>query len=139
VRCLHILTAGLLLMAIGCFNRATVAPETSPERKVVEKFLKEMKDDDGDGMKRLVSPDWLDENDIDLDDYHVNAYSPVSYQVTKVKGNKVTAEISFSSGSVHRLVFEVSEEDGKYFIVPGEADDDGWIHPWQKVETGVRK
>jgi len=98
-----------------------------------------MIDSDEAGEKKMISPEWLEENDIDIDDYQVNSYSPEDYEITKVKGSKVVAEIIFSDGDAHRLTFKVSKEKGKYYIVPGEADDDGWIHPWQKVETGVRK
>ncbi len=138
MRYVRILAAGLLLVAVGCFNRVTVAPETSPEKRVVEKFIKQMMDDDEDGMKELISPDWLDENDIDLDDYQVNAYEPTNYRVTKVKGNRVTAELLFSSGSAHELVFEVSKEGGKYYIVPGSYDEGEWIHPWAEIEENIR-
>jgi hypothetical protein len=139
MHCVRILAAGLLLISVGCFNRLTVKPEPGPEQKVVEKFLKEMVDGDEDGMKKFISPEWLEDNDIDIDDYQVNAYSPTSFTVTKVKGSKVTVKILFSGGSTHKLMFKVSEEDDKYYIVPGSYDEDEWIHPWQEAETDIDK
>jgi hypothetical protein len=136
---LPVLIAGSLLVFAGCFNRATVQPEASPEQKAVEKYIKRMIASDEEGEKKMISPEWLEENDLDIDDYQVNSYSPEDYEIMKVKGSKVTAEIIFKDGDAHRLVFKVSKEKGKYYIVPGTYDEDEWIHPWQSVETSVRK
>ncbi|MEO0082226.1 MAG: hypothetical protein ABIL25_08045 [candidate division WOR-3 bacterium] len=137
---LPVLAACSLVFLTGCPSRATVKPviETKPEQKVVERFLRRMIDDDEEGMKKLISPQWIEENDIDLNDYRVNAYSPQDFEITKVKGTKVTAEIIFGDGDAHRLEFRVRKENGKYYIVPGLYDEDNWIHPWTDVETNVR-
>jgi len=138
-RLLSFLAACSLLLAAGCPNRATVSPPSDPSTRRVERFLDAMIDDDQDGMKKMISPAWAEENDIDLDDYQVNAYSPESYEITKVKGSKVTAEIIFNDGDAHRLVFKVTKEGSKFYIEPGSYDEDEWIHPWVSVTTSVRK
>ncbi len=134
-----VLTAAAVLLFAGCFNRVTVTPEPSPQQKAVEKYLKRMIAGDEEGEKKMISPDWLEENDLDIDDYQVNSYTPEDYEIMKARGSKITAEIIFSDGDAHRLVFEVSKEGGKYYIVPGSYDEDNWIHPWQDVKTSVRK
>ena len=134
-----VLAAGLVMVFAGCISRTTVVVGSTPEQRAVEKFLGRMIDSDEDGEKKMISPQWLEENDLDIDDYQVNSYSPEDYEITKVKGSKITVEIIFSDGDAHRLVFLVRKEGGKYYIVPGSYDEDGWIHPWQSVKTSVRK
>lgn len=125
-----------VLAGVGCPKRGPSFGD-DPRARCVNKFLNAMVDDDAERMAKLISQEWLDAEGIDLDDYQVNAYSPRSYIIEKVKGDKVTAVIRFASGGAHRLQFKVSQENGKYYIVPGEADSDGWIHPWIDVETDI--
>ncbi|MBN2537860.1 hypothetical protein JXB37_06250 [candidate division WOR-3 bacterium] len=134
----------LAVLGAGCPSRATVARQ-SPARAVVEEFLTAMVEEDEDRMEELISPAWLEENDVDFWDYELNSYSPVDFKVTAVKGGLVTAEIEFEAGGAHRLVFETRKENGRWYIVPGSYDepdwdwgDDGWVHPWKEIETDIR-
>jgi hypothetical protein len=129
--------AAVALLSVGCPSRQTVG-RPDPVKQTVAKFVGAMMEDDEEAMTSMLSPRWLDEEAVDLEEADINAYSPDRYKIDKVEGNRVTVTIFFTSGSKNRLVFRVREEDGEWYIVPGEYDFDGWIHPWVSVEEGVK-
>jgi hypothetical protein len=126
----------LLLAGVGCPRRGTTLRD-NPRARCVSRFIDAMMEDDKSAMAGLISPEWLDEEQVDLADYDINAYGPSSYEVEEAKGTLVTAVIRFASGGAHRLTFRVSQEQGEYYVVPGRVDTDNWIHPWTTVEANI--
>ena len=141
-----VLVAAALLGA-GCPARHALK-KSQLEIATVEAFLDAMVADDEAAQAALISPAWLEDEGIDLDDdyedYRINGYTPTGYKVIGVEDGIVTAEIEFENDGAHRITFLVREEQGRGCIVPGsveEADDFGdptWINPWQEVESNIR-
>jgi len=138
-RTLVLTVLGIALVAgLGCPHRASTVRD-DPRARCVSSFLDAMVDEDEARMVALISPGWLDDEGIDLADNQLNVYTPGSYDIEEVKGTLVVALIRFRAGGAHRLTFRVSQEGNGYYIVPGRADADGWIHPWVDIETYVEE
>lgn len=121
---------GAILAACSSKGRET------EEVRTVRKFLLAMKDDDQAGMKALISPTWLQDNGLSIDDYDINRFALLDYTIEKVKGNEVTVLVKFIPGA-HRLVLRVTREENRCYIEPGGANERGFIDPWVKVDKFV--
>ncbi len=127
---LGVVLLGAMLAGCGSKGRET------EEVRTVRKFLLAMKDDNQAGMKTLISPAWLRDNGLSIDDYDINRFALLDHTIEKVEGNEVTVLVKFIPGA-HRLVLRVTREEGRCYIEPGGANERGFIDPWVRVDKFV--
>lgn len=114
--------------------------EDDPQKALVDEFLKLMCEDKHDGyaLMKYISPEYIDDNDLDEDDYQVNTYYPKDYSIENSKnGNVVTKIWGKNKSWIHKLTFKVVKENGKYYLYPG-SHSDSYIDPWYKITTFVK-
>jgi hypothetical protein len=134
MRCCTLLALVCLVGLTGCPNRANIRPEDG-QTELIDRFFKAMVSDEVKDDKKLVSPAWVEANDIDLDDYFINWYSGAEdYEVESVEGDRVTMLVKYYGGTDMRMIIQTSFENDRHYIVPGGHDDE-YIHPWLKAES----
>ncbi len=111
----------------------------SSKNDYVTKFIQAWIDDeDDDYLRRFISPDYCDDEVVDLNDYYINNYSPVDFCVVGQEGSYTIAYVWGSDkGWIHKVYFEVTSEDGDYYLYPSEISENDYVYPWYKVETYV--
>lgn len=117
-------------------------PTASPE-SVISDFLDIWVNDSGndDKLMEFISPKYLSDNYLDKTKYNVNLYYPKGYKIesTDNNTNRVTVLIWGENKSwMHRLVFKMSLENGKYYCYPSQYTTSMYIYPWESVETDVK-
>ena len=135
MRCCTLLALVCLVGLTGCPNRANIRPDDG-QTEFIDRFFKAMVSDETKDEKKLVSPAWVEANDIDLDDYFINWYSGAEdYEVESVEGDRVTMLVKYYySLTEMRMIIQTSFENGRYYIIPGGHDDE-YIDPWLKAES----
>ncbi len=106
-----------------------------PEVRCVEKFMQTMQAHPFTDslLVRHISPQWLQENEIDPKDARVNTYDPEGFTVQKI--DPVTGEVVVVIWGEdrkwqHRLLFQTTDDD--LYIVPGKLDGKK-VTPWTRV------
>ncbi len=116
-----------LAIATGC------GAGPSKSEKTVRRFVSAMMRDDQATLRSMISPSWLRAAGINVEEYAVNALSPVSCEVESVRGPEVTVKLRHLAGAT-RLVLRVTDEEGQSYIEPGGIGSRGWIEPWVRME-----
>jgi hypothetical protein len=81
-----------------------------------------------------ISQEWLEDNNIQLDKFKINSYSPTSYEIGPIFDRYVIAQVNGDSWG-HLLVFKFINEDGVYRIIPMgiSSSSKEYIDPWYQV------
>jgi hypothetical protein len=92
-------------------------------------------------MGTLISPDWLRQEDIDLDSFMVSRLAlpdsiwRPSYELESMEGDTVTFRAILKGARTRRYALELRNEQGRYYVVPSGVDHCCYsIDPWFKVE-----
>lgn len=93
-----------------------------------------------ESLKKYISHEWLEKNEVDISDKIINNYLPQYYNILFIKENIVVAKIGSNEYNwAHLLMFVFTIEDGEYRLVPkGISDvDENYIDPWNEVSPMV--
>ena len=110
------------------------------EKQFVAKFLSFMHAERGTNypeMMKCISPNYLKENNIDLNTHKVNNYSIWGFTIESyyAEENLITVKIFGQKHAwAYRLTFKLSNENERLYILPSSFDDE-WIHPWWSSES----
>lgn len=82
-----------------------------------------------------ISHEWLEENEIQLNNFKINSYNPTSYEIGPIFDRYVMAQIN-GDGWGHMLIFKFINEDGVYRIIPMgiSTSSNDYIDPWYQVQ-----
>jgi hypothetical protein len=106
--------------------------------KVTSEILDIFKNGNTEQLRKYISHDWLDENNINVSKYKINNYSPTYYEILLAAGDKCGAIIGGETWA-HFIVFKFTNEYGAYRVVPLgiSSVSSEYIDPWWSVRTYV--
>lgn len=101
---------------------------------VTEDILEIFVSGKSDNLRKFISREWLDKNNIKVDKYQINNYSPESFEIISASGDLCVATVGGKSWK-HILIFKFTNENGIYRVVPKgiSSVNSEYIDPWTKV------
>jgi hypothetical protein len=131
-----LLLALLLFLPAASFAKENPDDDLSPLKmeSAARKFLDSFVKGTTNSLKRYISEDWIDENNIKMSRYTLNSYSPESYEILFNTSNVVVAVIKGESWA-HLMMFKFADEGGTYRLIPKGIStvSSEYIDPWWDV------
>jgi len=132
------------LFLFSCIGSSKLSQSGSKEKDIVKNLIDLMILGDETQMNEqyrpLISPKYIKENDINIDDYKINYYSPKSYTIESydAKTGKIEAKIWGNNKTwAHLLEFKIVKENNKLYLYPEKHTNSKYVYPWYKVTTNV--
>ena len=118
------------LYAKGNPDDLSPAKMESVARRFLDSFVKGTTNT----LKKHISEDWVDENNIKMSKYTLNSYAPESYEILFNTGNVVVAVIRGETWA-HLMMFKFTDEGGTYRLMPKGVSSvsSDYIDPWWEV------
>lgn len=137
-----ILSITIMLMS-SCTTCKLRSGGGSAEKKLVQEFMDLMVADThtdfNEKTRPMISPKYLEENNLEIDDYSINLYYPTGYEIKEYdKKEKIVTVLIWGESRdwVHRLYFKTVKENGKIYFYPEQVSG-SYIYPWYKVDSYI--
>lgn len=131
----------LLLLGLFLYLPAGSYAKENPDdlspakmESVAKRFLDSFVKGTTNTLKKHISEDWVDENNIKMSKYTLNSYAPETYEILFTTSNVVVAVIKGESWA-HLMMFKFTDEGGTYRLMPKGVSKVSaeYIDPWWEV------
>jgi len=131
----------LLFVVSACGAGNRLSREGTGEKEFVSRFLNLMTNsyDNDEEMIAFLAPSYITANNITLDKFNVNAYSPTGFSIQAYdpKTGIITTRIWGEDRSwVHEVLFKLVIENDQLYLMPGRHSE-SFVDPWFEVHSYI--
>ncbi len=136
----------IFIFLFGCVGSSKLSNTGNKEKQIIKDVIETMISGGQVQINKkarpLISPKYLQENNINVEDYNINLYYPKGYSIESYNNQTgiIVAEIWGSNHDwTHRLEFKLVKEKGKLYLYPEKHTTSNYLYPWYKSETYINK